>query len=223
MARPVTISDEVILDAAREIFLAHGIKATTALVAERAGVSEGIIFKRFKTKAELFRTAMLLGDGAALWAILERAGRGEIREQLQAIGREMISVYYRVIPIVMMSWSNAEEIGVPRAGDGEAMPIRSIRVISAYFEKEIALGRIPARAPEIYARTFIAAMWHFVMLDVTIPKENASLLSSEEFLDGVIDLLLGGAPRAATAAAGSGRRRVSGAPAVKKRRSKNKR
>jgi hypothetical protein len=42
MARPVTISDEQILDAARAVFTEKGPRATTAEIAERAGVSEGI-------------------------------------------------------------------------------------------------------------------------------------------------------------------------------------
>ena len=58
MARPTSIKDETIVAAAREVFLERGIQATTAEVAERAGVSEGSVFKRFKTKSELFRAAM---------------------------------------------------------------------------------------------------------------------------------------------------------------------
>lgn len=50
MARPVAIHDPTILDAAREVFLLRGAAATTAEVARRAGVSEGSIFKRYRTK-----------------------------------------------------------------------------------------------------------------------------------------------------------------------------
>jgi AcrR family transcriptional regulator len=58
MARRPSIRDEDILEAAREIFLAKGIRATTAEVAERARVSEGILFHRFKSKEGLFRAAL---------------------------------------------------------------------------------------------------------------------------------------------------------------------
>ncbi|MEO6418509.1 MAG: helix-turn-helix domain-containing protein, partial [Polyangiaceae bacterium] len=56
--RPPTISDDRLLEAAREVFLARGIRATTAEVAERAHVSEGTIFHRYKTKDALFSAAM---------------------------------------------------------------------------------------------------------------------------------------------------------------------
>jgi AcrR family transcriptional regulator len=58
MPRPVSIQDEVILRAARETFLAKGLDATTSEIAVKAGVSHGIIFKRFKTKQALFQRAM---------------------------------------------------------------------------------------------------------------------------------------------------------------------
>ncbi|MBU6163239.1 MAG: TetR family transcriptional regulator, partial [Myxococcales bacterium] len=38
MARPTTIDDEVILEAARQVFLEEGYAATTASIARRAGV-----------------------------------------------------------------------------------------------------------------------------------------------------------------------------------------
>jgi AcrR family transcriptional regulator len=55
MPRPVSIQDDVILRAAREIFLEKGWDATTSEIAAKAGVSNGIIFKRFKTKGDSFR------------------------------------------------------------------------------------------------------------------------------------------------------------------------
>ncbi len=58
MARPITIKADDLLEAARQVFLKKGTQATTAQVAERAGVSEGTLFKRFGTKADLFRSAM---------------------------------------------------------------------------------------------------------------------------------------------------------------------
>ena len=58
MSRPTSIKDQTIIDAARAVFLERGFGATTAEVAERAMVSEGTLFKRFRTKAELFQAAM---------------------------------------------------------------------------------------------------------------------------------------------------------------------
>ena len=60
MARTRSISNEQILDAAREIFMEQGIEAKTSDIARHAGVSEGTIFARFKTKEALFVEAMAM-------------------------------------------------------------------------------------------------------------------------------------------------------------------
>ena len=58
MPRPRRIDDATLLEAARAVFVEKGPGATTREVAQRAGVSEGIIFQRYKTKADLFFAAL---------------------------------------------------------------------------------------------------------------------------------------------------------------------
>lgn len=59
MARTKRLSDEALLAIAREVFLEAGFTASTKTIARRAGVSEGVLFQRFSTKAELFFSAMI--------------------------------------------------------------------------------------------------------------------------------------------------------------------
>lgn len=58
MGRPKTIEDAELLDVARRVFRQHGHTATTQHVAKAAGVSEAMLYKRFKTKDELFFAAL---------------------------------------------------------------------------------------------------------------------------------------------------------------------
>ena len=58
MGRPRLIETQAILEAARDTFLVEGVGATTGAIARRAGISEATIFKRFRTKADLFFAAM---------------------------------------------------------------------------------------------------------------------------------------------------------------------
>jgi len=51
--RPPSIREEDLLDAARDVFREEGHATTTAKIAERAGVSEGILFYRYKSKEAL--------------------------------------------------------------------------------------------------------------------------------------------------------------------------
>ena len=58
MGRPKTIEDSALLEVARKIFRERGHTATTRAVAQAAGISEAIIYQRFKTKDELFYAAL---------------------------------------------------------------------------------------------------------------------------------------------------------------------
>src|SRR5262245_50500100 len=108
MARPTVIQDDQILRAAQEVFLQKGILATTAEVARRARVAEGSIFKRWPTKEELFRAAMRpeLEEPEWLERLTARGDREDPCRTLNAVGLEAIKFFRRLLPLMMMSWSN---------------------------------------------------------------------------------------------------------------------
>lgn len=58
MARPRLIQDDELLAAARDVFVRRGIAASTRAIARRAGISEAVIFQRYRTKQDLFFAAM---------------------------------------------------------------------------------------------------------------------------------------------------------------------
>jgi len=68
----------LLLEAARELFLAQGFDATTTRqISERAGVTEPLLFRNFGSKAELFEVAVLtpvaefVSDYAASWSAVD--------------------------------------------------------------------------------------------------------------------------------------------------------
>src|SRR4051812_42626259 len=108
MARPTVIKDEQVLRAAQQVFLQKGIRATTAEVAKRAGVAEGSIFKRWATKQDLFRAAMQpeLQEPEWLETLALRVGRGDPQKTLFEVGLLAVQFFQRLMPLIMMSWSN---------------------------------------------------------------------------------------------------------------------
>src|SRR6516164_6210029 len=58
MGRHKTISDDDVLDVARQLFRERGHTATTREVAEAAGISEAVLYQRFGSKDDLFFAAM---------------------------------------------------------------------------------------------------------------------------------------------------------------------
>lgn len=167
MARPVTIDNGAILATARRVFLKHGFQVPASRVAREAGVSEGSLFKHFKTKTALFRAAMEVESQEQEWeALLMRSvGEGDMQRTLQDVALRMLRHLQRVMPCVMMVSSSG--VTFTRAGgcEDEAPPRRLIRVFVRYFRAEIRAGRMAMASPEIQAHAFVGAISHYVFCE----------------------------------------------------------
>ena len=209
MARPVSIKDETIIAAARHVFLERGIQATTAEVAERAGVSEGSVFKRFKSKTELFRAAM--GDRLAepdwMTDLSGRVGKGDVRENLFELGMSIIAFFRDLVPLLMMTWSNPAPNGLPSVISGQnPPPVRAIKQLTGYFEAEMRAGRLRRQDAEVVARSFLGSLNHFVFFELLHRAEGELPLSAESYVRGLVSLLWGGIePRSPSTSSSSGR------------------
>ncbi|QSQ19530.1 TetR/AcrR family transcriptional regulator [Pyxidicoccus parkwayensis] len=197
MARPVTIQDEDILKAAREVFLERGMRATSLEIAERARVSPGILFKRFKTKEALFRAAMTpQGDSERLLPIdLEaRVGRGSVEDTLVELGTHLLEQFTSFTPTTMMAWSNRQDA---EPGAGAHQPVASateraakrVREVAGYLAAEARLGRIREGDFDIVAQTFIGALWHHNFLQVMLDKVRRQPAAQQAYVRGVVHSL----------------------------------
>jgi len=195
MARPTVIRNEVILDAARAIFLERGILATSAEVAQRAGVSEGSIFKRFKTKAELFRAAMGVDVGEmpnSLANLHERVGKATVEDNLVEIGISAIRFFERVMPITMMSWSNPKVHPCFSFAEGEPPPLRAQRYLSDYFAAEMGLGRLVPGDPAVIARAFFGALTAYAFSEMLAGQHGGAQLAREDYVREYVATLMRG-------------------------------
>jgi len=167
MARPVSISEDAILNAARRVFLKHGYQAGTAQVARAAGVSEGSLFKHFKTKEALFLAAMAVESQEQEWEarLMRSVGTGDIRAMLDDVGLQLLRHLQVLMPCVMMV--NASGVTFTRARQcvDDPPPLRLIRVFTRYFKAEIKVGRLDMAAPEMQAHAFIGAISHYVFCE----------------------------------------------------------
>ncbi len=195
MARTASIRDETILKAAREVFLSRGIQATTAEVAERAGISEGTIFNRFKSKDELFRAAMLSHGADIPWvaSLAERAGKGRVRDHMIEVGLQIIDFFRVLMPLMMMSWSNRGPDGLPHMlTQPDPPPVVAMRKLMAYFDAEIRAGRIRKTSPAVLARTYVGGLQNFVFFELLLAGREPSPLGAEEFVRGHVGVLWAG-------------------------------
>jgi len=196
MARIATITNDQLLRAAQAEFLEHGIRATSAAIAKRAGVSSGILFKRFGSKEALFAAAMKTGSGAPDQAQefdpRDCIGTGSVQETLVKIGEILLDRFFVNIPNQIMAWAN------PGPERGESMPdqyrrrgVRGQKVLVEYLRAEAARKRICLVDPYVIAQTFGGALWFFAFEQVTGAKlrESGKQPSRGEFVRGLVATL----------------------------------
>jgi AcrR family transcriptional regulator len=195
------ISTERLLQVAREVFLELGIRAATSEVAARAGIAEGTIFHRFKSKEELFRAAMNFDPNAALAIVEElpaRAGSGDLRQTLVDCAVAFIDLGRVAMPVLMMSWSNPEsELCAERTRERGSRYQRVLAALSQFFALEMSAGRLRRAEPEVMSRMLIGSLHHFCMIEL-FAGEPRSRFTHREFAEHVVDVLLasGSAPGA---------------------------
>jgi AcrR family transcriptional regulator len=201
MPRPVSIQDDVILRAAREIFLEKGWDATTSEIAARAGVSHGIIFKRFKTKQGLFRNAMQ-GDsdwGGAIPALLNSSlGRRDVETALVELGCLFVEKFLFLIPMLMMSWSNRQEDqsspepATASSKQRAARALQAVKTIAAYLQTEHRLGRIRDTDFEVVAQAFVGALWHHAFLQVMLGNGKTGPAQERRYVKRLVKAMWSG-------------------------------
>ncbi|MCE9612625.1 MAG: TetR/AcrR family transcriptional regulator [Lentisphaerae bacterium] len=164
MPRPVSICDNAILDAARKIFLKRGFSATTAQIARAARVSEGSLFKHFRSKRDLFIAAMEVETQAQVWRdrLVQAAGVDDIQATLEFVGDRLLKRLQIILPRMMMvSATGVTIVGAGRSGSPPP-PLEHMRLVARYFRAEIKAGRLVMDQPEAQAHAFIGALSHYV-------------------------------------------------------------
>lgn len=195
------ISTERLLGVAREVFLELGIRATTSEVAARAGIAEGTIFHRFKSKEELFRAAMNFDPDAALVLVEQlpaRAGVGDLRQTLVEFAAGFMDLGRVAMPVMMMSWSNPESLCAERSTERSSRYQRVLGALCSFFGAEMNAERLRRADPEVMSRMLIGSLHHFCMIELFV-GEPRSRFTHREYAEQVVDVLL--ASGAATSAA----------------------
>jgi AcrR family transcriptional regulator len=194
--RPPSIDSEHLLAVAREVFLERGIRATTLEVAERAGVSEGVLFHRFKSKEGLFSAAMELdGDAVSnrMLQAIEALDGLEVRDAIVQLATTLLEVGRIALPIVMMSWSNPQPCTALIFEKKRAKFQGVLKALGGYFEQQMELGKVRRMDAEVLARALLGSIHHFAMTRILLEEGNQLVMPEGMFVRGLADLLLNGA------------------------------
>jgi len=154
--RPRGEPKRLLLEAATEMFNARGYKASTREIADKADVSETLIFRYFGDKAGLFREAMVkpFTDFVDVFASAHQQGAGEgddiFELTLNFVG-PLFDMFKTHRGLVASVWGNASDDGFGLAAAGVSM-IAGMAVADRAFEG----GAMPSRDLIVYELAQIA-------------------------------------------------------------------
>ena len=188
MARIPKITNEQILEAATEVFLHKGFGGSTQEIAQKAGISEASIFKRFSTKEELFFAAMGIPETPPWVKQMESlSGKAELKANLNQVCVGILEFYRHVMPRIMML--RARGNALPEMGAKlESKPIQDIKVLTSFLEFEIQQGRLRPCEPQAIAHILLGTLMNYVFLEQRSSPESTP---TDEllFVENLVDIL----------------------------------
>lgn len=190
LGRPVTINDKDLLKAARSVFLEKGATATTEEVARRAAISQASIFKRFKTKQDLFLAAMQDEEQRQEWIafLRKRAPEVGLRLAMIELGVEIIGFTQHALPLLLVSWSNRGEFGFHKSS-GKSDPVHEL---VEFLRGEMQQGRLNHIDPWSVVRAYTGSLQSFVLMSLVTTKGIGPGWTPTEYVTGVVDVLWSG-------------------------------
>lgn len=183
MGRRPAISEDELLAAARAVFLEKGIAATTADVANRCGVSEATVFRRFPTKTELFRNALVFRPPDWIEDLPDLAGQGDPHDLMAALVRRIAEFYRKVLPLASLALIDPEASWHERR---QLMRQTALARLLEFFKREQQTGRLKLE-PQFAARLFASAIASHVLLGAF----SAELGDEAAFFEQLADLFWG--------------------------------
>lgn len=157
--RPKTVSDEDILRIAMECVLEEGPSVSTTTIAERIGVSQATLFKRFGSKVELLRRALFIPlKVRKIFSILREPEGKTASDQMKYIYQQLYSFFDDMVPC----WSMLHSAGIRmRNGPLEESdpPIKARRLLETWIRERQERGEIRSDIhPEVAAIGMIGAL-----------------------------------------------------------------
>jgi AcrR family transcriptional regulator len=167
-------------------------RASTRAIAERAGVSEGTIYRHFADKTELFFAAALEPSGDLLdWAasLPGRAGTATVEDNLETWMLRLAELEQRVLPLEVAIRADPELARLRRAAMESAIALPGPPgALGEYLAAEQRLGRVAADVDPAQASiVLLAALFGIAFMD-----EGPSLGSRTDRVRSVVRLLARG-------------------------------
>lgn len=178
---------ERILAAAIDVMRSRGVGgATTRAIAAEAGVSEALIYRYFKSKIDVLRTAVREHVGSAfnetLASLAERVGVEPLATTLERVAVAALAFYHDLIPLLAALFSDNALIDWYRTSlrEHNTGPHRAIRMLGDYLAAEQRGGRV-ARGidPPAAAQMLLGACFQHVFFSMTVGPDRLAFGDAE--------------------------------------------
>ena len=194
--RPPNIREEDLLNAARDVFRQEGMAATTAKIAKKAGVSEGILFYRYKSKEALFAAVIHreTQPSESLRSIAKKVGQKSVERNLEAIIETILDTVFRAHPFLELAEASPSSSEVRRilfSKSRKPPPQEMVELVADYFEQEVALGRLRKVNGLAIGRAVFGGCVDFVRSREFLTESD----SRASFVQGLLDVIIHGAAR----------------------------
>lgn len=162
MPRPKKVTDEQIVDAARDVFVAQGVGASMDVIARQLGVTAPVLFMRFGTKLNLFYRAVV--PDRLPWVELSlRLRRGPdnrpIEAQLNEVGEHIILLFAEILAVVRLCAKNA--VSMDDIMNSLQVPAveETIRALGHWLSIAHRRGSLTCPEPDAIAELFVSALY----------------------------------------------------------------
>ncbi len=196
-AEPPATKAELVVQAARRLFLEHGYGATSMeAVARAAGVSKATLYAHFASKAELFSAII----ATECRRIAPTVDDGEVdtlpaREALFRIGRTLLTLVLSPQALSAYRVVVAETPRFPELGRAfyEAGPATTLRVLAGYLERATARGKLTVADPHTGA-VLLAGMIrsHLQLCRLLGVRDSVDEAELDRHVRAAVDLFLTG-------------------------------
>jgi AcrR family transcriptional regulator len=153
---------DVIIEAAKTVFLRDGYRASTEAIIREAGIARQSLYNHFKSKRLLFKAVIeyVVWQTMRPLLTLELAADMELPDALRLFGETyMTGVLHpdglAVTRLVSMAVFEFPELG---GFAYEAGPQRSIPILAAYLKSQVDAGKIRCSSPDAIAESFFGAL-----------------------------------------------------------------
>jgi AcrR family transcriptional regulator len=191
--RPPSIREEEILDAARDVFCEEGHATTTAKIAKRARVSQGILFYRYQSKEALLAAVIHreTQPPERLRDIAKHAAERSVVENLERVVETLLDSVFRAHPFLELAMTSPTSGEIHRllfANTKKPPPEQVVELLAGYFATEIRLGRIRAVDTGAAARAIFGGCIDYVRSGQASRDPD----DRRAFVRGLVDILAHG-------------------------------